>query len=81
MRAVIYLIPGLLALGGFWLGVKLNERRNGKVALTARERKELAGLQDMRDKLLTAALDRVEVDPFAVEVIDQIRTTNRSITQ
>lgn len=47
--------------------------------LTTSERKELRELRLMRDELLMKAVENIEIEPFAVEVLNNIREHQRSI--
>lgn len=55
-------------------------RTNRRAELTKQDRDELVALRELRDELLSQAIDRVELEPFAVVTIDTIRTHQKRIS-
>lgn len=75
----LYMLLALLV--GVALGYAVAAGGNRSKRLTRPEKRELEQLRTMRDGLLEGALDRVEVEPFAVTVIDTIRDTQKEINK
>ena len=82
MLSVLVLLAVALGFAGGvgWasVGAKRADRRD---ALNRRERKELSMARKATDEIFQAALDRVEVDPFAVVAIDIVRKYQRGISE
>lgn len=77
MRAVLIALPFFIVFFGGWLAHAWLVRR--KSPISKQEKIELEAWRQLDDRLLELAMDHLEIDPFAVIVLDEVRKTQKQI--
>lgn len=77
MGLVIFCVAITMLIIGAAVGRFSVTRSNSKAQLNSKERLELDSLRDLTDRLMDSALTRIEIDPFAMTTVDEIRQYQR----
>lgn len=76
MRALVYLIPVVAPVLGFWLGTKMT----GKSRLPKHDQKELNSLRALRDDLMMSASEHATLgSDYAVIVLGRINQSRKEL--